>query len=155
MSPAGLSKSSTTRVTPPSTLRRPRKDCHYLVRPCYSRFDICQRLSTLGILNIARTPIGRTLMRQWFLRPSLDLDIISARQDAVDCFVRPENGMYPTLLTDSSVVTDATRCRSHRPDAAEPAHQVDVAPRERTRRIERMARSLESTSNSSPPYRIR
>lgn len=44
-----------------------------------------------GILNIARTPLGRLLMRNWFLRPSLDLDLIEARQAAVECFLRSAN----------------------------------------------------------------
>ncbi|GAA5854993.1 hypothetical protein JCM9279_005715 [Rhodotorula babjevae] len=43
------------------------------------------------IVNIARTPLGKILMRRWFIRPSLELDIIEARHDAVECFVRDEN----------------------------------------------------------------
>ncbi|GAA5900677.1 hypothetical protein JCM5296_006745 [Sporobolomyces johnsonii] len=48
-------------------------------------------LSLFGIVNIARTPLGRALMRQWFVRPSLELDLIEHRQAAVECFLRPEN----------------------------------------------------------------
>ncbi|ORY59033.1 muts domain V-domain-containing protein [Leucosporidium creatinivorum] len=44
-----------------------------------------------GILNIARTPLGRLLMRNWFLRPSLELEVIEARHAAVECFLRSEN----------------------------------------------------------------
>lgn len=46
---------------------------------------------TIGILNSTRTTLGRSLMRSWFLRPSLSLDVINARLDAVECFLRPEN----------------------------------------------------------------
>lgn len=48
-------------------------------------------LSLFGILNNTRTSLGRNLMRQWLLRPSLSLLVIIARHDAVACFMRPEN----------------------------------------------------------------
>ncbi|GAA5933957.1 hypothetical protein JCM10213_008486 [Rhodosporidiobolus nylandii] len=48
-------------------------------------------LSLFGIVNLARTPLGRLLMKQWFLRPSLELDVIENRHLAVECFLRSEN----------------------------------------------------------------
>ncbi|GAA5874385.1 hypothetical protein JCM8547_005384 [Rhodosporidiobolus lusitaniae] len=48
-------------------------------------------LSLFGIVNLARTPLARVLMREWFLRPSVELDVIKARQKAVECFLRSEN----------------------------------------------------------------
>ncbi|GAA6033865.1 hypothetical protein JCM8097_000376 [Rhodosporidiobolus ruineniae] len=48
-------------------------------------------LSLFGIVNIARTPLGRVLMKQWFLRPSLEVDVINSRHAAVECFLRSEN----------------------------------------------------------------
>lgn len=48
-------------------------------------------LSLFGILNTTKTALGRSLLREWFLRPSLSLATINARHDAVTCFVRPEN----------------------------------------------------------------
>ncbi|KAI5479415.1 hypothetical protein MNV49_003559 [Pseudohyphozyma bogoriensis] len=48
-------------------------------------------LSLFGILNLSRTPLGRTLMRHWFLRPPLELDVITSRHHAVECFLRSEN----------------------------------------------------------------
>ena len=48
-------------------------------------------LSLFGILNDTKTSLGRALMREWFLRPSMSLDIIRARHDAVQCFLRPDN----------------------------------------------------------------
>ena len=37
------------------------------------------------------TTLGRRLMQSWLLRPSLSIDIIKARHDAVACFTRSEN----------------------------------------------------------------
>ncbi|KAH9889862.1 DNA mismatch repair protein MutS [Cubamyces lactineus] len=48
-------------------------------------------LSLFGILNATKTRLGRSLMREWFLRPSLSLTIIKNRHDAVECFIRPDN----------------------------------------------------------------
>ncbi|KIY45215.1 hypothetical protein FISHEDRAFT_67145 [Fistulina hepatica ATCC 64428] len=48
-------------------------------------------LSLFGIINTTKTRLGRALLRTWFLRPSLSLDIISRRHDAVACFVHSEN----------------------------------------------------------------
>lgn len=48
-------------------------------------------LSLYGILNNTKTSLGRSLLRTWCLRPSLSLETINARHDAVACFLRPEN----------------------------------------------------------------
>ncbi|KDE06931.1 hypothetical protein MVLG_02818 [Microbotryum lychnidis-dioicae p1A1 Lamole] len=48
-------------------------------------------LSLFGIMNLARTGPGRALLRTWFLRPLLDMEMIAARQNAVECFLRAEN----------------------------------------------------------------
>ncbi|KAI9443370.1 muts domain V-domain-containing protein [Lactarius indigo] len=48
-------------------------------------------LSLFGMLDTTRTTLGRSLLRMWLLRPSLSLEVISARHDAVECFTRPEN----------------------------------------------------------------
>ncbi|KAI0697886.1 DNA mismatch repair protein MutS [Cytidiella melzeri] len=48
-------------------------------------------LSLFGILNNTRTSLGRSLMRQWLLRPAMSIPVITARHDAVTCFMRPEN----------------------------------------------------------------
>ncbi|KAG0305462.1 MutS protein msh5 [Dissophora globulifera] len=52
-------------------------------------------LSLFGVLNHAKTPQGKYLLKQWLLRPSLDLNIIYARHQSVECFVRTEN--QPTV----------------------------------------------------------
>ncbi|KAH8114747.1 muts domain V-domain-containing protein [Phellopilus nigrolimitatus] len=48
-------------------------------------------LSLFGILNTTCTSLGRILLRQWLLRPSLSIPIITARHDTVECLNRPEN----------------------------------------------------------------
>lgn len=53
--------------------------------------DILISLLRSGILNTTRTPMGKTLIRDWFLRPLMDLDAISLRHDAVSLFSRVEN----------------------------------------------------------------
>jgi len=40
-------------------------------------------LSLYDVLNRCRTPMGKRLLREWILKPLLDIDVIRARQDAV------------------------------------------------------------------------
>ncbi|KAJ3023757.1 MutS protein msh5 [Thoreauomyces humboldtii] len=47
-------------------------------------------LSLFGILNSTKTPLGRGLLRQWFLRPSIDIVTIEERQNAVSFFLKSE-----------------------------------------------------------------
>ncbi|CAH9118028.1 unnamed protein product [Cuscuta europaea] len=39
--------------------------------------------SVFGMMNKCVTPLGRRLLRNWFLRPILDLDVLNARLDAI------------------------------------------------------------------------
>lgn len=55
-------------------------------------------LSLFGILNNTKTTLGRALMREWFLRPSMSLAIINARHDAVECFTRADNIITATAM---------------------------------------------------------
>ncbi|KAF2447466.1 mismatch repair protein 5 [Karstenula rhodostoma CBS 690.94] len=49
-------------------------------------------LSIFGLFHhLARTPQGKHLLRQSFLRPSLNLDTIRERHDTIHTFLRPEN----------------------------------------------------------------
>ncbi|KAK7469304.1 hypothetical protein VKT23_003788 [Stygiomarasmius scandens] len=48
-------------------------------------------LSLAGVLDNTHTSLGRALMRVWLLRPSLSLNTIRARHDAIDCFLKAEN----------------------------------------------------------------
>lgn len=45
-------------------------------------------LSLFGILNTARTPEGKALLRSWMLRPLLVLDDIISRHDLVGLLAR-------------------------------------------------------------------
>ncbi|THH28695.1 hypothetical protein EUX98_g5476 [Antrodiella citrinella] len=48
-------------------------------------------LSLFGILNNTKTSLGRAMLREWLLRPSLSIAVIEERHDAVACFMRLEN----------------------------------------------------------------
>jgi len=49
-------------------------------------------LSLYGLFHhFARTPQGKHLLRQYFLRPSLNIDLINERLASVGVFVRPDN----------------------------------------------------------------
>lgn len=58
--------------------------CHQFLLNSLPRFFI-------GILNQTRTALGRNLLRQWLLRPSMSLKVIKERHDTVACFVNSEN----------------------------------------------------------------
>ncbi|PWW76611.1 hypothetical protein C7212DRAFT_357556 [Tuber magnatum] len=47
-------------------------------------------LSLFGIMNLTRSPLGHTMLKQWFLRPSLSIEVINERQDAISAFLRPD-----------------------------------------------------------------
>lgn len=49
-------------------------------------------LSVYGLFrHLARTPQGKTSLRLYFLRPSLNLEVINERLDTVSVFLRPDN----------------------------------------------------------------
>ena len=51
-----------------------------------------ENLSVYGLFHLlAYTPQGRHTLRQMFLRPSLDIDLIEERQQTISLFMRPEN----------------------------------------------------------------
>ncbi|KAL8831364.1 MAG: hypothetical protein Q9170_005327 [Blastenia crenularia] len=59
-------------------------------------------LSIYGLFHhLARTPQGKHLLRQYFLRPSLDIEIINERYDTVAVFLRPDNGGSMESITKS------------------------------------------------------
>jgi DNA mismatch repair protein MSH5 len=60
--------------------------------PTKSNSGAKEGLSVYGLFHhLARTPQGRFLLRQHFLRPSLNIDLINERLDTVGIFIRPEN----------------------------------------------------------------
>jgi DNA mismatch repair protein MSH5 len=59
-------------------------------------------LSVYGLFHhLARTSQGRYLLRQYFLRPSINLDLINERLDAVQTFCRQENGSVLVSIVES------------------------------------------------------
>ncbi|KAG0273687.1 MutS protein msh5 [Linnemannia exigua] len=61
-------------------------------------------LSLFGLLNQTKTSQGRHLLKQWLLRPSLDMATIHERHQSVECFVRTEN---------QSAINQLVECLSH------------------------------------------
>ena len=60
--------------------------------PTGKQSDIKEGLSIYGLFcRLACTHQGRFLLRQYFLRPSLDIEIINERLDTVSAFLHPEN----------------------------------------------------------------
>ncbi|GES81967.1 MutS family protein MSH5 [Rhizophagus clarus] len=55
-------------------------------------------LSLFGILNNTRTLSGKQLLKQWFLRPTLDLSIIDERHRTIECFLQTDNLEYSGQL---------------------------------------------------------
>jgi len=85
-----LCKFSIRKITPPSTPTSPKRAYRSMV--CWISPDPFQvPESNAGILNNTRTTLGRNLLREWLLRPSLSLSVIAARYSAVACFVDPDN----------------------------------------------------------------
>ncbi|KAI5274779.1 hypothetical protein E4T47_02207 [Aureobasidium subglaciale] len=49
--------------------------------------------------NLARTPQGKVLLRQYFLRPSINLEVINERLDTISLLLRTENTEHTEVLT--------------------------------------------------------
>lgn len=61
-----------------------------------------ESLSIYGLFHhLAHTSQGKTRLRSYFLRPSLDLDAIKARLEFVSVFVRPDNNIPLNRLSKS------------------------------------------------------
>ena len=59
-------------------------------------------LSIYGLfLQLAHTPQGKYLLRQFFLRPSLDINLINERLDTTTVFLHPDNAAVIELLVKS------------------------------------------------------
>ncbi|KAK8216575.1 muts domain V-domain-containing protein [Phyllosticta capitalensis] len=57
-------------------------------------------LSIYGLFHhLARTPQGKVLLRQYFLRPSTDLNVINQRLYSISVFLRPDNNTVMDNLT--------------------------------------------------------
>lgn len=59
-------------------------------------------LSVYGLFrHLAKTPQGKYLLRQYFLQPTLDREIIMERQNTTSVFLRPDNDGYMNELIKS------------------------------------------------------
>jgi DNA mismatch repair protein MSH5 len=59
-------------------------------------------LSIYGLFfQLAHTPQGKHLLRQFFLRPSLDINLINERLDTTTVFLHPDNALVIELLVKS------------------------------------------------------
>ena len=59
-------------------------------------------LSVYGLFHhLSRTPQGKHLLRQYFLRPSLDIGIINERLDTASVFLRPDNNGPMNMIVKS------------------------------------------------------
>ncbi|XP_032373848.1 mutS protein homolog 5 [Etheostoma spectabile] len=58
-------------------------------------------LSLYGILNRCRCKFGSKLLRQWFLRPTLDLAVLHRRQEVIRFFTSPRNSDALSTLQSS------------------------------------------------------
>ncbi|KAM9782822.1 mutS protein homolog 5 [Neosynchiropus ocellatus] len=54
--------------------------------------------SLYGILNRCMCTFGSKLLRQWFLRPTLDFDVLRRRQEVIHFFKSPRNSDFLTTL---------------------------------------------------------
>ena len=69
-------------------------------------------LSVYGIFHhLARTPQGRLRLRQWFLRPTMDVGILKQRQISISIFVRPDNVVQVEELSKN--LRGLSHIRSH------------------------------------------
>ncbi|GAB2277770.1 MutS protein msh5 [Dionaea muscipula] len=59
--------------------------------------------SVFGMMNKCSTPMGRRLLRNWFLRPILDLETLNARFDAISFFLCSDELMTSLRETLKSV----------------------------------------------------
>lgn len=70
--------------------------------PTKSSSGAKEGLSVYGLFHhLARTSQGRFLLRQYFLRPSLNLDVIDERMNTVSVFTRPDNDSVLQTMTQN------------------------------------------------------
>ncbi|KAL7005550.1 hypothetical protein EMMF5_004955 [Cystobasidiomycetes sp. EMM_F5] len=48
-------------------------------------------ISSIELIALTKTPLGRALMRRWMTQPSLEISVLDNRFDAVECFTRVDN----------------------------------------------------------------
>ena len=64
--------------------------------------------------HLARTPQGKRLLRQYFLRPTLDVGVIDERLESVSVFSQPENSVsIRTIVKSLNSVKDMRTVMVH------------------------------------------
>ncbi|KAI8611749.1 muts domain V-domain-containing protein, partial [Chytriomyces sp. MP71] len=58
-------------------------------------------LSLFGLLNLTRSPLGKLLLTQWFKRPSLEMDVLVSRQEAIACLTLHANELHVESMRDA------------------------------------------------------
>ncbi|KAI0125765.1 muts domain V-domain-containing protein [Xylariales sp. AK1849] len=89
-----------------------------------------ESLSIYGLFHsLACTPQGRTKLRQIFLRPSIDIDLIKGRQQTISFFLRPEHAnTFIGLTKDLRKVKNMRSVITHlRKGVDSPGRKVSVA----------------------------
>ncbi|KAI9350743.1 muts domain V-domain-containing protein [Obelidium mucronatum] len=72
--------------------------------------DNKEGLSLFGLMNLTRSSLGKSLLESWFLRPSIDIKVIHARQSAIKEMLLPTNEDRVDLLRESvSYLSNITR----------------------------------------------
>ncbi|EFC36581.1 predicted protein [Naegleria gruberi] len=66
-------------------------------------------LSLFGIMNKTKSSVGKDLLRQWFLKPVMDLDIIKKRHDAIDYFSRFSDDIIDEIRENLKFVKNTKR----------------------------------------------
>ena len=102
---------------------------------------------------MTRTPLGSALMRQWLIRPSLELEVIEQRHETVACFLRTENGeskrcLSPVTPDSISMFLTSFCCRrdSQRAQDGQECKESSCYFASRERQLEGMAHSLAGQS---------
>ena len=119
------------------------------------------RSSLFGVLDETHTPMGTRLLRQWLLRPLLDVDAIGARHDAVGALVeRPaERARLRALLKRvgdlERLTSRATLGVAHRAAAAPLEAPLLAAAREELADLDALHAMLDAALEDEPPVALR
>lgn len=57
----------------------------------FFRGEVKEGASLFGMMDICKTVMGKARLRSWMLRPSLVIETIEQRQNAIECLRKPMN----------------------------------------------------------------
>ena len=78
-----------------------RKGFHFLVGSGVVLGTLLLSNSELGILNSTKTPAGFAMLKQWFLRPTLNMQVLQQRHGAIACFMSSRNSHIVNAICKS------------------------------------------------------